>query len=91
MSGITRKDLKLAEAPALPDSITGNRSAPGKRFRESRIRIPEGLTVELRWRDYYGTELVARLLDLSRYGCRMVLAKDGENQKLFTRINRAQV
>lgn len=91
MSILARKDLKLAETPSRPDLTDAPRSAPGVRYREARIQIPKEVKCNLKWRDYYGQELTAQVQDLSRYGCRVILPKALDGQKLYVRIHRAQI
>lgn len=91
MTVLQRKDLKLASSPSLPELTDNTRSAPGVRYRESRIRIPSEVKCFLKWKDYYGQEIVAQVQDLSRYGARVLLPKSLDGQKLYVRINRAQI
>ncbi len=60
MTGTARRDLRLAEAP-VQSEIAVARSAPGVRYREDRIRIPDDLKCNLKWRDYYGQEISVKV------------------------------
>ena len=91
MSNVARKDIKLADGPVRQDLTDGSRTGPGMRFREARIKIPKEVTCVLKWRDYYGQETIARVIDLSRYGCRVSLPKEMVGHRLYIRIARAQI
>ena len=91
MSVAYKREIKLAEAPSRPELVEPRRSGPGLRFRENRITIPEGIRCVLKWRDYYNNEIVARIINLSRFGCRVVLPGEASGQRLFVKVKKAQV
>lgn len=85
------RKIKLAEVPVNSEIDGIGRGGAGIRFRESRIEIPDGLVCLLKWRDFYGTETAVSITDLSRYGCRVVLANDRISEKVFVKIPRAEI
>jgi extracellular factor (EF) 3-hydroxypalmitic acid methyl ester biosynthesis protein len=91
MSVVSKKATQLAEVPVPQSKADETPVRPGLRYRENRIVIPDGVRCVLKWRDYYGQEVVAQVLDVSRYGCRAVLPKDSESNRLFTKIKRAEI
>lgn len=91
MSRFAARKFQIAETPSQKTPELQQRSAPGLRFREERIKVPAGIRCELKWRDYYNKEFTARILDISKYGARILLPSADESHKLFSRIARAQV
>lgn len=81
------RNLKIAEAP-VPAVIENGRYSSGQRFRESRIKVPDGIKCIVRWRDYYGQEILAHVRDISRYGCRITLPPEVPGQRLFVKIQK---
>ena len=82
--------LKVADAPVV-NIVENDRSGAGLRFRESRVKIPDGIKCVVRWKDYYGQEVSAHVRDISRYGCRITLPPEVPGQRLFIKIPRGYV
>lgn len=91
MSFSARRNLELANAPIPPDKSDPTRAGQGLRFRESRLRIPDTVKCVLIWRDFYGKEHEAPVIDISRYGCRVILPRGFMSFKLFTKTIRSEI
>jgi extracellular factor (EF) 3-hydroxypalmitic acid methyl ester biosynthesis protein len=91
MNNAFLKRISLAEKPTNEHLEANERAPKGLRFRESRIKIPDGFRCNLKWRSFYGEEKLAAVKDLSRYGCRVALPSDQVNERIFTKINRATI
>ena len=91
MSGLSRREIKLAEAAVDVSNLQSSRGGKGTRYREERITVPESIKCTLKWRDFYGVESITRVQDISRYGCRVILPPNSNVQRLFVRVQRAQI
>ncbi len=83
--------LQIAEEPVSHATVDNSRNLPGRRFREARQRIPEGIPCRLLWKDFYGNEHTGVVKDLSRFGCRAIVQDDSLIERVYIQIAKAQV